>query len=121
MKRIKIVIMLGIFIGMCACEKPDALKEEAFFIVENSSSSYDITGVYYAHTGYGSNEINSYIEPGESKTFTLDAEGDYVYNIMVTSNNPDALEYSNEDVHFYDDRKITIELTESDWETYYPW
>ena len=77
--------------------------------------------MYYANSGYGSNRISSNIGPGDSKTFKLNAENDYIYNIMVTSDNPNALEYSNEDVHFYDERRITIRLTESEWDTYYPW
>lgn len=104
-----------------SCDKPDALKEKAYFEVENYSSVYNITGVFYANTGYGTNRISSNIGPGQSKTFTLDAEGDYIYNIKVTSDNPNAYEYSNEGVHFYDERRITVELWDDGWDSYYPW
>ncbi|MFC2103939.1 hypothetical protein ACFLS4_01140 [Bacteroidota bacterium] len=120
----KLIILSFVFVSVSlilSCDKPDALKEQAYLEIENNSSSYDITGVYYANSGYGTNRISINIGPGGSQTFTLGAEDDYIYNIMVTSDNPNALEYSNEDVHFYDDRRITIRLTESDWDTYYPW
>lgn len=104
-----------------SCDKPDALKQEAYFEVENYSSVYNITGVFYANTGYGTNRISSSIGPGQSITFTLDAEGDYIYNIKVTSDNPNDYEYSNEDVHFYDERRITVELWDDGWDSYYPW
>lgn len=104
-----------------SCDKPDALKQEAYFEVENYSSVYNITGVFYANTGYGTNRISSSIGPGQSITFTLDAEGDYIYNIKVTSDNPNDYEYSNEGVHFYDERRITVELWDDGWDSYYPW
>lgn len=122
MKKIKICsLIIASALLIFSCDKPDALKEEAFLEIENNSISYNITGVYYANSGYGSNRISSNIGPGSSKTFTLNAEDDYIYNIKVTSDNPNAQEYSNEDVHFYDDRRITIRLLDDEWDTYYPW
>ena len=122
MKKIQLKFLIIVaFLFLYSCDKPEALKEKAYFEVENYSSMYNITGVYYANTGYGSNRISSNIGPGESKTFTLDAEGDYIYNIKVTSNNPNLSEYSNEDVHFYDERRITVELWDDEWDSYYPW
>jgi hypothetical protein len=121
MKILKLILGITFVIFFSTCEKPDALKEEAFLEIENTSSSYDITGVYYSNSSYGSNRISSNIEPGESKTFTLDAEDDYIYNIRVTSNDPDAPEYSNDDIHFYDNRRITVRLTNDGWDDYYPW
>jgi hypothetical protein len=120
-KTLTLSLLVILSLLFYTCDKPDALKDEAYLEIENTSSSYSITGVYYANSGYGSNRISSNIGPGDSKTFTLNAEDDYIYNIMVTSDNPNALEYSNEDVHFYDERRITVRLTESEWDTYYPW
>ena len=122
MKKIKICsLIIASTLLIFSCDKPDAFKEEAYLEIENNSTSYNITGVYYANSGYGSNRISSNIGPGGSKTFTLDAEDDYIYNIKVTSDNPNASEYSNEDVHFYDDRRITVRLLDDEWDTYYPW
>jgi len=122
MKRINIVglfILLSVF--LCNCDKPDALKEEAFLEIENTSSSSNITGVYYANTGYGTNRISSNIGPGETRTFTLNAEDDYIYNIKVTSDNSTYGDYTFDDVHFYDDRRITVSLTNDGWDGYFPW
>ncbi|PLX10491.1 MAG: hypothetical protein C0597_16690, partial [Marinilabiliales bacterium] len=84
MKKIIVFCFLAFFtLLMYTCDKPDALKEEAFLEIENTSTSFNITGVYYANSGYGSNRISSNIGPGDSKTFTLNAEDDYIYNIMV--------------------------------------
>jgi hypothetical protein len=116
----RLIVILAVFM-IDSCDKPDALKEKAYFEVENYSSMYNITGVFYANTGYGTNRISSNIGPGQSKTFTLDAEGDYIYNIKVTSDNPNDYEYSNEGIHFYDERRITVELWNDGWESYYPW
>lgn len=122
MKKLTICsLILASTLLILSCDKPDVLKEEAFLEIENNSSSYNITGVYYANSGYGSNRISSNIGPGGSKTFTLSAEDDYIYNIKVTSDNPDAQEYSNDDVHFYDDRRITVKLLNDGWDDYYPW
>ncbi|MEE4197334.1 MAG: hypothetical protein V2I54_06790 [Bacteroidales bacterium] len=111
--------MVLVFPVLITCEKP--FEKEAFFVVENSSTLYAITGVYYAHTGFGSNRISSNIQPGSSRTFTLSAEGDYIYNIQVTSNHPSLSTYSNDGIHFYEDRRITINLTDNEWEESYPW
>ncbi len=121
MRKLILIFASILLLGVVACDRPDALKQEAFLVIENNSSSYDITGVYYSNSGYGSNRISTNIGPGGSKTCTLSAEGDHEYNIMVTSDNPNALEYSNEEVSFYDDRRITITLEEDDWDTDYPW
>ena len=56
-----------------------------------------------------------------AKGFTLNAEDNYIYDFKITSDNPDALEYTNEEVHFYDDRRITITLMDDYWDTDYPW
>lgn len=116
----KFLVILAVII-IYSCDKPDALKEKAYFEVENYSSMYNITGVFYSNSGYGTNKISSNIGPGQRKTFTLDAEGDYIYNIKVTSDNPNDYEYSNEGIHFYDERRITVELWDDGWESYYPW
>ena len=121
MKRTKLILVVLIAISISSCDKPDALNEEAFLEIENSSASYNITGVYYANSGYGSNRISTNIGPGGSKTFTLSAEDDYIYNIMVTTDNPALSDYTFDDVHFYDDRRITVKLLENDWDDYYPW
>jgi len=121
MRKTLIAFVSVLFLGIIACDKPDALKQEAYLVVENNSSSYNITGVYYSNSGFGSNRISSNIGPGGSKTFTLNAEDNYIYDFKITSDNPDALEYSNEDVHFYDDRRITITLEDDSWDSYYPW
>lgn len=121
MKTIFGIIGIMCITMLVSCDKPDALKEEAFFIVENNSSSYNITGVYYANSGYGTNRISSNITPGKSKTFTLNAEDNYIYNIRVTSDNPSYPEYTFDDVHFYDDRKIYVYLTNSGWDDDFPW
>jgi hypothetical protein len=104
-----------------ACDKPDVLKKEAYLEVENNSTMYDITGVYYSNLGYGSNRLKSNIKPGESKTFELSAEDDYIYNIMVTSSNTSIGDYTADDIHFYDDRRITVELYDDEWDDYYTW
>lgn len=121
MRKIIVIIASILLLGLVSCDKPDALKQEAFLVVENNSSTYNITGVYYANSGYGSNRISSNIGPGESKTCTLSAEGDHEYNIMVTSNNPDLDDYSFDNVSFYDDRRITITLEDDYWGESYPW
>ena len=122
MKKIMICsFIIASVLLIFSCDKPDALKEEAYLEIENNSSSYNITGVYYANSAYGSNRISSNIGPGKSKTFTLNAEDDYIYNIKVTSDNPNASEYSNDDIHFYEDRRITVKLLDDKWDDYYPW
>ena len=122
MKKLSICsLILASTLLILSCDTPDALKEEAFLEIENNSSSYNITGVYYANSGYGSNRISSNIGPGGSKTFTLNAEDDYIYNIMVTSDNSGLSDYTFDDVHFYDDRRITVKLLDDEWDDYYPW
>jgi hypothetical protein len=121
MRKTILIFTSIVILSVVACDKPDALKQEAFLVVENNSSSYNITGVYYSNSGYGSNRISSNIGPGGSKTFTLNAEDNYIYDFKITSDNPDALEYTNEEVHFYDDRRITITLMNDYWDTDYPW
>lgn len=45
-----------------------------------------MTGVYFGTVGPGkTNKISSNIEPGESKTFTIDIEDDSVYDIRIIS------------------------------------
>jgi len=120
MRKIRRIVIVFFLLSFLACEKPDALKKEAFLVIENNTSSYNITGVYYANTGYGSNRISSSIGPGQSATFTLDAEGNYVYSIKVTSDNPNVSDYTHDDIHFYDNRRITVELHDDEWDDYYP-
>lgn len=117
----KIIIILLLSCCILSCDKPDALKKEAYLIVENNSSMYNITEVYYANSGIGSNRLSSNLEPGESKTFKLNAEDNYIYNLFLTSDNPNVDDYSFDEVHFYDDREITIILTDTEWDDYYPW
>jgi hypothetical protein len=121
MKKILFSIVITGITMLISCDKPDALKEEAFFIVTNNSTSYNITGVYYANSGYGSNRISSNITPGNSKTFTLNAEDNYIYNIRVTSDNTTDPEYTFDEVHFYDDRSIYVYLTNTGWDADFPW
>ena len=121
MKKFKFYsLMLISTILIFSCDKPDALKKKAFLEIENNSSSHNITGVYYANSGYGSNRISSNITPGSSKTFELSAEDDYIYNIMVTTDNYNMSDYSNDDIHFYEDRRITVRLEDDYWDEYYP-
>jgi len=121
MKTLKLVLGIVLILCITSCDKPDSLKKKAYLVIENNSTSYDITGVYYSNTGYGSNRISSNMESGESKTFTLDAEDDYIYNIKITSTNSSVGEYIFDDVHFYDGREITIKLYDDEWDDYYPW
>ncbi|MBU8892893.1 MAG: hypothetical protein KOO66_08940 [Bacteroidales bacterium] len=122
MKKIKISsLLVALILLILSCDRADALKAEAFLEIENNSTSYNITGVYYANSGYGSNRISSNIGPGGSKTFTLSADDDYIYNIMVTTDDPALSDYTFDDVHFYDDRRIYIYLTNDGWDDYYPW
>lgn len=121
MKKMSVTIGIISILMLMSCDKPDVLKEEAFFIVENNSTNYNITGVYYANSGYGSNRISSDITPGNKKTFTLNAEDNYIYNIRVTSDNSSDLEFTFDEVHFYDDRKIYVYLVNDGWDSYFPW
>ena len=121
MRKTIFVFVNILLFALIACDTPDVLKQEAFLIVENNSSSYNITGIYYSNSGYGSNRISSNIGPGGSKTCTLSSEGDHEYNIMVTSDNPDLEDYTFDNVSFYDDRRITITLEDDYWGESYPW
>ena len=46
---------------------------------------------------------------------------DVTPNIMVTTDDPALSDYTFDDVHFYDNRRIYVYLTNDGWDDYYPW
>jgi hypothetical protein len=117
MKKSLLLLLFGfLIITSCERDRPDLLDREVTLKIENTSTSNNITGVYYSTVGFGStNKLNSNIEPGESKTFKLNTEDDDVYDIKITSDVTDLEDY--EDVHhdFGWDETYTIELTNDGW------
>ncbi|MCK5170591.1 MAG: hypothetical protein KAQ75_11995 [Bacteroidales bacterium] len=97
------------------CDRPDVLDQEAKLKIENTSTSYYITGVHYGTVGSGSNRLSSNIGPGESKIFTLDIEDDNVYDIMITSDMPDLDDFVANHHSFYWNDTYVIELTNDGW------
>ena len=120
-KRTRLIICgsIVLFLGalQVSCEDPFAAK--AHFQVENNSTGYNITEVYCAKTGLGSNRINDPIGPGESKTFELSAEGDYIYNLkVVVPGHPDS-PWDHDSVHFYDGRRVTVMVYDGEIDDYF--
>jgi len=122
MKKIFIITLLFSFsLLFWNCDKPDIFKQEAKLKIENTSPSNYITGVYYSTVGYGTNKINSNIEPGQSKTFTLDVEDDDVYDIKVTSDMTGYEVFTYDHYDFGWDDIYIIELEDDGWYTDSSW
>lgn len=116
MKRLNIIaVILTLSLLSYQCDKPDVLDQEAKLKIENTSTSYNITGVHYGTVGSGSNRLSSNIGPGESKIFTLDIEDDNVYDIMITSDMPDLDDFVANHHSFYWNDTYVIELTNNGW------
>lgn len=123
MKRIRIIVCITAFIFLAyQCERPKILDREAKLKIENTSTSNVITGVYYGTVGPGTNNrLNSNINPGESKTFTINIDDDSVYDIKVTSDQADSEEFNETHYDFYWDETFIVELTENGWYTDSSW
>ncbi|HAN19269.1 MAG: hypothetical protein A2X13_01210 [Bacteroidetes bacterium GWC2_33_15] len=117
MKNIFTSVLLGIILfTSCEKDKPELFEQEAKLKIENTSTSNNIIGVYFGTVGPGeTNKISSNIEPGESKTFTIDIEDDSVYDIRITSDMVGYEEFTLTHLTFYWDDVYVIELTNNGW------
>jgi len=117
MKNIFTSVLLGIILfTSCEKDKPEIFEQEAKLKIENTSTSNNITGVYFGTVGPGeTNKISSNIKPGESKTFTINIDDDSVYDIRITSDKVDYEEFTAIHHSFYWNDIFIIELTNNGW------
>lgn len=117
-KILYILTFISVIAISCDRDKPDIFEQEAKLKIENTSSSNNITGVYFGTVGPGTNNrISSNIGPGESKTFTISADfdEDNIYDIKITCDNTDIGDFEVTHHEFWWNDIYIIELTDSGW------
>ncbi|OFX86790.1 MAG: hypothetical protein A2W99_06930 [Bacteroidetes bacterium GWF2_33_16] len=117
MRNIFTSVLIGIILfTSCERDKPELFEQEAKLKIENTSTSNNITGVYFGTVGPGeTNKISSNIKPGESKTFTINIKDDSVYDIKIISDMAGYETFTATHHSFFWNDTYIIELTNNGW------